>query len=212
MATRLTLVCLLLLMGCSAAPTPTPPITLTPTIPATAVPDALIYNIDTAQSAVKYLATGPLNAQYPGTLKLAGNVITLLPEGSGYRVKLDVIFDHQTVTATDSFMRRTMLSSIEADKYPTSRLILESKEAVKVGAQAVTFTASGTYDLHGHQQIVELPVTLLTKDKQAQASCDLLVNLPDYNVKLPPVVVNNTVTFSVQAVASQGAIPATPNR
>jgi len=208
---RLIFVCLLL-MGCSAAPTQTPQPTLTPTTAATAVPDALTYNIDTAQSAVKYLATGPLNAQYPGTLKLAGNVITLLPEGSGYRVKLDVIFDHQTVTATDSFMRRTMLSSIEADKYPTSRLILESKEAVKVGAQAVTFTASGTYDLHGHQQIVELPVTLLTKDKQAQASCDLLVNLPDYNVKLPPVVVNNTVTFSVQAVASQGAIPATPNR
>ncbi|MHB8626626.1 MAG: hypothetical protein ACYDBJ_24685 [Aggregatilineales bacterium] len=122
-----------LLVGCNSA---VPAMTATsatdsisaslPTPTATLPPATILYAIDTQASMIKYVATGILNSQYPGTFKVTEQTIAFVPDGSGYRVQLALTFDLKSATAIDSFMRNTLLNSLEADQYPIATFSLTS--------------------------------------------------------------------------------------
>ena len=205
-----------LISGCAAPPTlptatPAPPSatvslvsTAAATGPAILAANAAVYAMDTHQSLIKYLATGPFNAQFPGTFAVTGQTIILTPVGDGDRVTITLTFDLKSATATDSFMRSTLLNSLEVDKYPVATLTLASQDAVHLPPDStpVTFTAAGTFDLHGQQHAVEVPITLTTSNGGVTANGSMAFNLSDYNISISRLVVSDQVTFTAHLVAA----------
>jgi len=197
------IVLVVLLSGCGS-PTAVPSATALPTVTATLPSNTHIYTIDPPQSTVKYLATGPFNAQFPGTFKVIGQSINLIPVGDTYRVNIDLSFDLKSATATDSFMRNTLLNSLEVDKYPVAVLSLDSKGAIRLPSDStgsVTLTATGTYTLHGQQHTVEFPVTLSIKDDVLQVNGAMTFKLSDYKISIPGFVVGDEITFTCNLVS-----------
>src|SRR5690349_2548369 len=90
------------LLSSCGSPTAAPAATTLPTATATLPANAHVYTIDPQQSSIKYLATGPFNAQFPGTFKVIGQSVNLIPVGDVYRVNIDLSFDLKSATATDS--------------------------------------------------------------------------------------------------------------
>jgi hypothetical protein len=95
----------ILASACGANVTSTPLPTLTPTSAATEAPKIPTYVIDNAHSIINYVATGPFNITFPGTFSLKGNTVRLVPEGNGYRIKLDGVIDGESVTAVNGLVR-----------------------------------------------------------------------------------------------------------
>ena len=170
---------------------------------ATLSADTISYTIDPTQSLIKYLATGPLNSQFPGTFKVTGQTVTLTPERDGYRVKLALDFDLKSATATDSFMRNTLLSSLDVDHYPTATLNLSSKDVVQMGSNSAAVSMNGTYALHGLVKSVELLMTLSAQSSTLTLSGDMTFKLSDYNVQISGFVVNDLITFSADLTAKR---------
>jgi len=172
---------------------------------------ALSYSIDVSQSLVKYLATGPLNVQYPGTFKVAGQSIVLIPEANGYHVKLLLTLDLKSATATDSFMRNTLLNSLEADRYPVAVFDLTSENIVAVSpdstasmtAVPIRVVLRGSYTLHNHQQLIELLVTLLISSAGLQMNGSMTFKLSDYGVQISGFVVSDSITFTAALTAKR---------
>ncbi len=195
--------------GCSVpSPTSTPTPVLTalpvPTLPANAIP----YAITPDQSLIHYLATGVLNTQYPGTFKVTGQTIAFVPENDGYRVNIEITFDLKSATATDSFMRNTLLGSLDADHYPIATLSLASQDVIRVQPEsdsipAMTFPTHGTFTLHGRQLAVDMPITLSASSGTLQASGSLIYKLSDYDVHISGFVVNDTITFTANLMAAR---------
>jgi polyisoprenoid-binding protein YceI len=190
--------------GCSSAVAP-PTITPAPISTATLPPDATTYTIDRQQSSIKYLATGPFNAQYPGTFKVIGQSINLIPVRDTYHGNIDLSFDLKSATATDSFMRNTLLNSLEVEKYPVAVLSLDSKDTIRLPSDStgsVTFTATGIYSLHGQQRTIELPVTLSREGDALQLSGTMTFKLSDYKISIAGFVVSDEITFTTNLTAS----------
>jgi hypothetical protein len=193
----------LLLTACSARPTSTPAPTLTPTIAATEVPKIPIYQLNTKQSVINYLATGALNITFPGTFSLKGNTVRLVPEGNGYRVKIDMVIDGDSVTAVNDLVKNALKGNLETDKYPNGYFIADSKEIVNLSAAPVTCTLSGTLELHGRKKIFEMPITLSLQGDKLTGSGQTSLDLLDYEVSVPTAIMNSKITFKASIVASE---------
>lgn len=196
--------CLLwLCAGCAARPTPTPQLTLTPTPPATAVPQTPRYQIDPIASIIRYQATGALNIQLPGTFGVTGDAVLLVPEIGGYRVKLDVVIDGNTVTAVNGLVRDALYNNLEVSKYPTARVVADSVELVTLTDGAIPFTASGSLTLHGVTRTIQLPITMTIRDGVLTASGETTLDLLDYDVNVPTAVMSSTITFIAEIRATE---------
>ncbi|MBX3083114.1 MAG: YceI family protein [Anaerolineae bacterium] len=191
------------LLGCTARPTATPQPTLTPTIPATPIPKQPLYQIDTQASIVDYLGTGAFNIQFPGTFSLKGNQIALVPEGDGYRVKVDVVMDGNSVTAVNDLVKGALYNNLEVPKYPTARVLLDSVELIKLDDSGgeIKFTGSGTIDLHGVVRNISIPLTMTIKDGTLHATGETKLDLLDHNVNVPTAIMSSTITFKANITA-----------
>jgi polyisoprenoid-binding protein YceI len=176
-----------------------------PTLAANLPTGAIVYAIDPGDSLIKYGATGILNSQYPGTFKVTGQTIAFVPEGNGYRVRLELTFDLKSATAIDSFMRNTLLNSLEVDQYPVATLSLTSNALTQTpdSLQSASFTLDGTYTLHGHQKMVELPITITTGTNSLQLEGSMIFNLSNYDVHVPPVLVQDPISFTANLSAQR---------
>jgi polyisoprenoid-binding protein YceI len=198
----------LLLSACAGTPT-TPAPTLSPTLVVTIQPDAAIYTVDTASSTSAYVAGGPFGMQLPGKFNVLGDQILLVPDGSGFRVKMVLSFDVTSATAVDSFMRRQLLASMDSDKFPTGLLTLDSKEIVQSGAASMPITLSGTFDLHGQQRTISFPATLTANDLIIRVTGQLTFKLSDYAITMPIGVSSDEVVFKFDLSAAK--VAATPD-
>jgi len=194
-----------LLMSCAARPTATPQPTLTATAPATPVPKSPLYKIDIKTSIVNYLGTGAFNIQFPGTFSLLGKQIALVPEGDGYRVKVDVIMDGNSVTAVSDLVKGAWYNNLEVSKYPTARVLIDSVELIKLDTSGneIKFTASGTLDLHGVVRNISLPLTMTIKDGKLHAVGETKIDLLDHNVNVPTAIMNSSITFKADITAME---------
>ena len=198
----------LLISACGATVTSTPLPTLTPTVAATEIPQTPTYAIDNAGSVINYVATGPFNISFPGTFSMKGNTVRLVPEGDGYRLKLDGVIDGESVTAVNGLVRDALRGNLELDKYPYGYFIADSKEIVKPGPTPTQFTASGTLQLHGRTRTVELALTVTLKDGKLTLTGETGLDLLDYEVKVPTAVMNSKITFKANIVALESAVQA----
>ncbi len=207
----LVLILFFTLAGCSSS---TPAVTVTstaisnaaalPTAAATMPPGTLVYVIDTQNSVIKYVATGILNSQYPGTFKVTGQTLAFVPDGKGYRVQLALTFDLTSATAIDSFMRSTLLNSLQVDQFPVATLNLTADVTTSLQPDALksaAFTLVGLYTLHGHQKPVTLPVTITAVKDGLQLNGGMTFNLSDYDVHVPAVLVNDSISFTAELSA-----------
>ncbi|MBX3063224.1 MAG: YceI family protein [Anaerolineae bacterium] len=192
--------------SCAAQPTTTPQPTLTPTIPATPAPQMYNYAIDPAASVIDYLAIGAFNIQMPGTFKLFGNTILIVPENGKYRVKADVLIDGNSVTAINGIVRDALMNNLEVSKYPTARVILDSLELVEPDASGnladTAVTLSGTLDLHGVTRNITIPVTLKITNGVLSAIGETKLDLLDHKVNVPTAIMNSTITFKANLKAN----------
>jgi polyisoprenoid-binding protein YceI len=187
--------------GIRVASTPLP--TLTPTTSVTEAPQIPTYIIDNRQSIIDYIATGPLNITIPGTFSLKGHSVRLVPEGDGYRIKIDALIDGNSVTAVNGLVRDALRASLEVDKYPFGRFIADSKEIVRPAAMPMPFTAAGTVELHGRTRTVEIPITITITDGKLTATLETRLDLLDYEVNVPTAIMSSKVTFKAAIVALQ---------
>jgi polyisoprenoid-binding protein YceI len=188
--------------ACGASPTLTPLPTLTPTAVLTPAPQTVEYSLNNDQSIINYLATGAFNIQIPGTFKLMGQTVKFVPEGDGYRVKIDVIIDGKSVTAVNGLVHDALYSNLELDKYPTGHFVADSLEIVKLGKEPITFTASGNLELHGRMRPVKMPITLILDDSGVHANGETMLDLLDFEVNVPTAIMNSKITFKAVIVAS----------
>ena len=186
----------------TASPTPLPTATLTPQ------PDSPIYIVDTAASTIDYVATGAFGIQLPGKFSLLGNTVGLVPDGDGFRVKIDILIDGNSVTAINGLVRDALRGSLEVSKFPTGHFVAESKETIKPEADAVKITASGTLELHGQTKPIEMEITLSVKDGKLDGVGQTQVDLLDFGVNVPTAVLSSKVTFKATIVAQEGDVAA----
>jgi polyisoprenoid-binding protein YceI len=167
------------------------------------VPKSPRYQIDTKASIVNYLATGALNIQFPGTFSLLGNQVLFVPEGDGYRVKIEVVMDGNSVTAVNDLVKGALYNNLEVPKYPTASVIMDSVEVIKLDASGgeITFTASGTLDLHGVTRNISIPLTMTIKDGTLHAVGETTLDLLDHAVNVPTAIMNSTITFKADITA-----------
>ncbi len=192
--------------ACGVHVTSTPLPTLTPTAPATQALQIPTYLIDDRQSIVNYVATGAFNISIPGTFDMHGKTVRLVPEGDGYRIKIDAWIDGNSVTAVNGLVRNALRANLEVDKYPFGHFIADSKEVVskeivKPGAKPVRFTASGTLELHGRTRTVEMVILIAISEGRLTASLETPIDLLDYEVNVPTAIMNSKVVFKAAIVA-----------
>ena len=193
----------LVVSGCGVPITSTPLPTLTPTVSVTEAPEIPTYIIDNSQSIINYIATGPLNITIPGTFSMKGSTVRLVPEGEGYRIKIDALIDGNSVTAVNGLVRDALRASLEVDKYPFGHFLADSKEIVRPGTSPTPFTASGTLELHGRTRTVEIPIMMAINDGKLTANLETRLDLLDYEVNVPTAIMNSKVTFKAAIVALQ---------
>jgi polyisoprenoid-binding protein YceI len=191
----------LLAIGCAARPTPTAAPTLTPTA-ATEAPDFPRYAIQPQRSIINYLATGALNLQLPGTFGVIGNDVQLVPEGDGYRVKIDVVIDGKSVTAVNDLIRSVLVINLEVDRFPTARFVADSVELIALSDGAIPFTASGTLTLHGQVRSIRMPIRMTVIDGLLTATGETRLDLLDYGVNVPTAIMNSTITFKATIIGT----------
>ncbi len=200
----------LLLAACTPRPTPTPQPTQTPTVVATPVPESPHFRVDSRASIINYTTFGPAGLQFPGTFNTSGNAIVLVPEGEGYRVKIDVVIDGKSVTAVNGLVRGALYNGLEIDKYPFGHFVADSKQLIHLtNPEPIQFTASGTLELHGRTRQIDLPVTMTVRDGRLQAAAETTVDLLDFEVNVPTAIINSRTNFKVLIVAAQDSSTAT---
>lgn len=195
----------------AATPTPTPPPTPLPTSTPTPAPESHVFTVDDGASTIDYLATGAFGIQLPGNFSLLGNAVSLVADGDGFRVKIDVLIDGDSVTAVNGLVRDALRGSLEVTKFPTGHFIAVSKEVIKPGADALTVTVSGTLELHGQSKAVQMDITLTVKDGKLTGIGQTDVDLLDYGVNVPTAILNSKVTFKATIIGNEaGSAMETP--
>ncbi|CAG1011322.1 hypothetical protein ANRL4_04377 [Anaerolineae bacterium] len=200
----MTFVILMLISGCAARPAPTPRPTLTPTSAFTVVPESPRYLIDNERSILRYTAFGQglLGfAQIPGEFKLKGRTVTLVPEGEGFRVKLEMVIDGNTATAANGLLLTTLRSILEIEVFPFAYVSADSTQIVSLTEESLSLTLIGTLELHGHKRPLDLPITLSIKDGILKGKGTIELDLNEYEVNVPTAIMSSRIKFEAEIVA-----------
>jgi polyisoprenoid-binding protein YceI len=200
----------LLLSACGAtsAPTPAPTSTPPPTPTLAPVPEGPQFAIDAGHSTMRYLATGAglLGViQLPGTFGLTGRLVTLSPEGDGYRVHVELVIDGNSATAINGFFLSTLRSVLEIDTYPTATFTASSDRIISLspGGGAAPFTVMGILELRGRRRPLALPLNMTIQDGVMRATGQVMLDLFDYDVNVPTAIMNSRIMFVADITARQ---------
>jgi polyisoprenoid-binding protein YceI len=183
--------------GTSATSTPRPTPTLTPT----PVPEITLFIVDNSQSIINYTAIGALNMHFPGTFNTESSTVEFVPEAGGYRVKIDILINGNSVTAVNGVIRDALKSSLETDKYPQAHLTGLSKEIVSAPSGTLNITVTGTLELHGQTHTVDLPLNITISNGKLQGGGELEIDLLNYGVNVPTAIMSSKVIFKASVVA-----------
>jgi polyisoprenoid-binding protein YceI len=192
--------------GCGSAATATPAPTLTAIPPTgTAAPQTRTFNVLDSESIINYVATLQLGgAQIGGSFKTQGQSITAIPEKDAYTLKLDIVFDGNSVTGANDLVVNALKGNLEVDKFPYGRFTATTADPIDLEkAQTVATKAQGTLELHGVQRPFILPVNITINASahklriQGSTSLDLL----DYKVNVPTAFLKSEISFSADVVA-----------
>lgn len=200
----ITFVIFMVISGCAARPAPTPRPTLTPTAALTPAPESPRYLIDNERSILRYTASGQglLGfAQVPGQFKLKGRTVTLVPEGEGFRVKLEMVIDGDTATAANGLLLNTLRSILEIEVYRFAYVSADSTQIVPLTEEPLSLTLTGTLELHGHKRPLDLPIMLSIKDGLLKGKGIIELDLNEYEVNVPTAIMSSRIKFEAEIVA-----------
>jgi polyisoprenoid-binding protein YceI len=199
------LILLLALAGCGRgpglAPTPTATATATPPATATLTAEGLSFAVDTAKSVFGYTGTGQgvLGfAKLTGTIGLSGTAVELMPEGEGYRVRINLQIDTMTATAINDLLLNTLRGVLEVDKHPYAYFYGQSDAVVALpDGQTAQVNLVGTLELRKFKLPLTVPIRITRNGDTLTGSTQLNVDLVDYKINVPTAIMNSKIVFDV---------------
>jgi polyisoprenoid-binding protein YceI len=197
-----------LLSACGVPQSTTPQPTLDPTAAITPRPEMPRFEIDDEKSAMNYVASGAGLfgfAQLPGLFRLKGRAAVFVPEGSAYRLKVDLVIDGTSATALNALFLSELRDILEIDKYPYAYFEGDSKELVTLDPGPTPFTVSGILDLHGHKVPLALPLSMTIHEGVILARGEVVIDLADYGCNVPTAVMSSRITFKIEITARKAA-------
>jgi len=158
---------------------------------------------------VQFVSKAPMESFDGKTRDLAGSV-TLDPTALGDSVTVRFEVDLTTLDTGIELRNRHMRENhLETEQYPkavfTGAAILDSKSSVLPAGRAVTFECEGTFDLHGVQRRLRVPVTVTWNEAAGtlQVHTEFRVALADYEINRPKFLflkLEDAQTVTVDAI------------
>lgn len=186
-------------------PTPTTQPTLTPTVPAVAAREFVISKTESRINYIIQLTT--TGTRIPGTLGITGRTVRFVPEADSYRLKIDALIDGTAIKSVDSFVANTLARYLEVEKYPTAGFTGDGVTLITGEDGTFDIQASGLLELHGVKRTVTIPLKVTLQQGKLSAKGSIVLDVLDYDVRIPTVIVQSKIDFEVDVVAFDSSMP-----
>lgn len=175
-------------------------------VTATPVPNARLYGVVTAESALDVTVESSLGT-IAGTIGMGPGTIELSRAEGGWRVTVNLTFDARTLDIGNAQLNTIMRRALEVETYPDGIFVASSRGTLSDLDSVSTIDLVGQLELHGVVQDYTIPTSVTLSGDMITLAADTVIDAGAFGVSIPSLFAKDELTTTLLVVARERDLP-----